>query len=112
MESTRQNKVARLLQKDLSDIIQKLNATIAPGQLITVTVVRISPDLSVARVYVSIFPTIHREETLEKIKKHAWNIRLLLGERVRHQLRIVPELSFFIDDSLDYAERIDNLLKH
>lgn len=111
MESTRQNKVARLIQKDLSDILQKMNSSIAPGKLITVTVVRISPDLSVARVYVSIFPPSSREETLEEIKKNVWNIRLLLGERVRHQLRIVPELAFFIDDSLDYAERIDTLLK-
>jgi ribosome-binding factor A len=112
METTRQNKVARLLLKDLSDILQKMNATLAPGQLITVTVVRISPDLSVARVYVSIFPAAQREQTLEAIRQNAKNIRMILGNRVRHQLRIIPELVFFLDDSLDYAERIDDLLKH
>jgi ribosome-binding factor A len=112
METTRQNKVARLLLKDLSDILQKMNATLAPGQLITVTVVRISPDLSVARVYVSIFPAAQRDQTLEAIRQNAKNIRMILGNRVRHQLRIIPELVFFLDDSLDYAERIDDLLKH
>ena len=103
METTRQNKIARLLQKELSDIFL-LQTKSMPGILISVSAVRISPDMSVARAYLSIFPS----EKSEKIVK---NINGNMGTRVRHQLRIIPELKFFVDDSLDYLERIDELLK-
>lgn len=111
MESTRQNKVARLIQKDLGEIIQKLDSSILKGRMITVTVVRMSPDLSVAKVYLSFFPSPGREESLEDLRAHVKLIRNQLGVRVRNQLRLVPELAFFIDDSLDYAEKIEQLLK-
>lgn len=110
MDSTRRNKVSRLLQKELGQIFQRLGNEMG-GKLYTVTVVRISPDLSVARVYLSIFPKSKDEDPLAIVKEHTSHIRYELGQKVRNQLRIIPELSFFIDDSLDYIDNIDNLLK-
>jgi ribosome-binding factor A len=111
MESTRQNKVARLIQKDLGEIIQQLGKPALQGRMVTVTVVRMSPDLSVAKIYLSIFPSEERLQYLEHLKQYNKIIRNQLGQRVKNQLRIVPELVFFIDDSLDYVEKIDQLLK-
>jgi ribosome-binding factor A len=111
MESTRQQKVARLLQKDLGDIFQQKAMEYAPGTMITVTIVRISKDLSVAKVFLSLFATKDKEGTLNQIEKRKKEIRRELGIRVRHQLRIVPELFFHLDDSLDYIENIENALK-
>ncbi|WP_321334310.1 30S ribosome-binding factor RbfA [uncultured Bacteroides sp.] len=110
METTRQNKISRLLQKELSDIFL-LQAKAMTGTLVSVSVVRISPDMSVARVYLSIFPSDKGEELVKNVNENAKSIRYELGTRVRHQLRIIPELKFFIDDSLDYIEKIDSLLK-
>lgn len=110
METTRQNKISRLLQKELSDIFL-LQAKSLPGMLISVSAVRISPDLSVARAYLSIFPSEKAEEIVKSINENMRSIRYELGTRVRHQLRIIPELKFFVDDSLDYLEKIDELLK-
>lgn len=110
MESTRLNKIGRLLQKELGDIFQK-QAQGMSGTLISVSVVRVSPDLSIARVYLSIFPSGKSEELLEAIRANTKAIRYDLGQRVRMQLRKIPELSFFIDDSLDYIENIDKLLQ-
>jgi len=110
MESTRQKKISRMLQKELGQIIQRKTAELG-GKLITVTTVRISPDLSVARIYLSIFPATEVEKTLASVKEIIPQIRHELGNLVRHQLRIVPELAFFIDDSLDYIEKIEKLLK-
>ncbi|NDV57565.1 30S ribosome-binding factor RbfA [Bacteroides sp. 519] len=110
METTRQNKIARLLQKELGDIfLQQTKAM--KGTLISVSVVRISPDLSIARVYLSVFPSEKGEEIVANINENTKSIRYELGTRVRHQLRIIPELKFFVDDSLDYLEKIDSLLK-
>lgn len=110
METTRQSKISRLLQKDLSDIF--LNETRKThGVLISVSVVRVSPDLSVAKVYLSIFPSEKAQEILDSIRLNARNIRYELAQRIRFQLRKTPELSFFLDDSLDYIENIDTLLK-
>ena len=102
MEGTRLQKIERLLQKELSDIFQKQTQAMH-GVLVSVSVVRVSPDLSVAKAYLSIFPSAKGEELLKAI-------RYDLGQRVRLQLRKIPELSFFIDDSLDYIEHIDSLL--
>ncbi len=111
MESRRQQKVARLLQKEMADIFQKEDSLKFKGKFITVTQVRVTTDLGIARVYLSIFPSEGKKEVLLNIRDMGQNIRRLLGNRVRHSLRIVPGLEFFIDDSLDYAERIDDLLK-
>ncbi len=79
--------------------------------MITATIVRISPDLGVAKVYLSIWGVKNSEELLEKIKTNAWEVRKEIGNKIRHQMRVVPEFHFYIDDSLDYAENIDKLLK-
>lgn len=110
MESTRQQKIGRLLQKDLSDIFLQY-AREYQGTLITVTRVNVSSDLSIAHVNLSVFPSNKGEEILKGVKENAKSIRFELGNRVRHQLRIIPDLIFHIDDTLDYLERIDELLK-
>jgi ribosome-binding factor A len=110
MYSIRQNKVARLLQKDLATIFQELTRTSLKGKMISVTVVRVSKDLSVAKVYLSIFPSEGAEEALKLIRQLSGQIRGELGHKVGKQLRIVPELTFFLDDSLDYIDRIDDAL--
>ena len=111
MESTRQKKVSRLIQKELADIFLKKNNELAPGKLVSITTVRVSPDLSFAKVFLSIFPSSNHDEVVNSIKDHTAKIRFELGHRVRTQLRIVPEIAFFIDDSLDYIDNIDKLLK-
>ena len=110
METTRQNKIARLLQKELSDIFL-LQTKSMHGVLVSVSAVRISPDMSVARAYLSIFPSERADEIIKNINANMKSVRYELGRRVRYQLRIIPELKFFVDDSLDYAEHIDELLK-
>lgn len=110
MESTRQSKIARLIQKELSEIFL-LQAKSINGVLVSVTAVRVSPDLSIARVYISVFPSERGDEIVKNLNCNMKSIRFDLGNRLRHQLRIIPELKFFIDDSLDYLERIDELLK-
>ncbi len=111
MASIRQNKVSRLIQKDLGDIFQKEEKEILPGYMITVTKVRVTADLGIARVYLSIFPSGKLEEQITVINNHKKHIRHELGKRIRHQVREIPELTFFIDDSLDYIERIESLLE-
>lgn len=110
MESTRQAKIARLLQKELSEIFRRETAAMR-GVLVSVSAVRVSPDLSIARAYLSIFPSDKAEEILKNINHNAKTIRFELAKILRYQLRKTPELSFFIDDSLDYIEHIDNILK-
>ncbi len=110
MDTTRQQKISRLLQKELGDIFM-LQTKATHGVLISVSKVRISPDMGIATVYLSIFPSEKGEELLKNINAHAKDIRYDLGKRVRFQLRIIPEVRFFLDDSLDYIEHIDDLLK-
>ena len=110
METTRQNKIARLIQKELSDIFQRQTSQMR-GVLVSVSACRISPDLSVCRVYLSVFPSDRAEELVGNINANQKQVRYDLGKRVGHQLRIIPELKFFVDDSLDYAEHIDELLR-
>jgi ribosome-binding factor A len=111
MESTRQKKVARLVQKELGNYFQRGSSSFSQGRIITVTVVRISPDLSLAKVYLSIFPSDNAGEVLQTILDNRKIIRHELGKKVRHQLRTVPELAFFVDDTLDYVDNIEELLK-
>ncbi|MCH5177076.1 MAG: 30S ribosome-binding factor RbfA [Prevotellaceae bacterium] len=111
METTRQNKIARLIQKDLSTIFQEETRK-TRGILVSVSIVRVSPDLSVAKAYLSIFPPAKAQEMLDNINEQAAAIRYKLGTLERHQLRIIPELKFFLDDSLDYLDNIDRLLQN
>lgn len=111
MQETRQNKIARLLQKELSVIFQQQTRAMH-GVMVSVTRTKISPDLSICTAYLSVFPSSRGEEILKNINANEKTIRYELGTRVRYQLRIIPELRFFIDDSLDYIEHIDELLKN
>ena len=111
MDSVRQNKIARLLQKELANVFLAESRNILPGKLITVTVVRVTPDLGLAKVYLSIFPHKPDEDVIGPINEHNKMIRSTLGHNIRHQVRIIPELAFYIDDSMDYVEKIDKLLK-
>ncbi|MDO4195405.1 MAG: 30S ribosome-binding factor RbfA [Prevotellaceae bacterium] len=110
MEATRQNRIARLLQKELSLIFQAQTRAMH-GVMVSVTNCKISPDLSICTAYLSIFPSDKGQEIITNVNNNASQIRYELGTRVRNQLRIIPELRFHIDDSLDYIERIDELLK-
>ena len=110
MQETRQNRIARLLQKELAEIFQAQTRAMH-GVLVSVTRVRISPDLSICTAYLSIFPSDNAQQMLDNIRRNEKSVRYELGQRVRNQLRIIPELKFFIDDSLDYLEHIDQLLK-
>lgn len=111
MESTRQQKIARLIQKDISVIFQEQSRDHFRGSLITVTKVSVTKDLSLAKIYISLFATKDKPALLEMIRTRTREIRRELGMRVRNQLRVIPDLQFFIDDSLDYIDNIDNLLK-
>jgi ribosome-binding factor A len=109
--STRQNKISRLIQKEMAEMFLKELKSDFQGLLISVTVVRITSDLSLARCYLSIYPPQKSEETIHQIHHSSRSIRGMLGKRVAKQLRIIPELEFFVDDSLNYLENIDRLLK-
>lgn len=111
MESTRQKKVSRLIQKEIANIFLRKWNKFAPGKIISITKVRISPDLSYARIYLSIFPSTDSQNILQAIQDNTSKIRFDLGHNIRTQLRIVPDIAFFIDDSLDYIDKIDRLLK-
>ena len=111
METTRQQKIARLIQKVLGEIFQVMGRDEFPGNMITVTKVYVTPDLYLAKVYVSLYGKTAKEEMLDHIRLHKKEIRLKLGNRIHNQIRSIPELDFYLDDSLDYIENIDKLLK-
>ena len=111
METIRQQKVSRFLQKEIGEIFTLQKVTIGIKSMISVTQVRVSPDLGIARSYLSLFPSDNREEDLKTIRSKASEIRYVLGKQNRQQLRHIPELFFYLDDSFDYAEKIDLLLK-
>ncbi len=110
-ESTRQQKVGKQLQKDLAEIIRSKGMAAFGGAMVTVSEVRISPDLSFAKVFVSVFPSAKSATVMEVLQGGVKQIRGELGKIVAKQLRIVPEIAFFADESLDYVEHIENLLK-
>lgn len=110
MNTTRQQKISRLIQKELSEMFLQ-QTKLTKGLMVTVSGVKISPDLSIASVYLSIFPSEKGEETVKNINDNVKDIRYDFGQRVRHQLRIIPELRFFLDTTIDYMAHIDELLK-
>lgn len=110
MQETRQNRIARLLQKELSLIFQS-QTRMMHGVMVSVTKCRVSPDLSICTAHLSIFPSEKSDDIMKNITANERTIRYELGKRVHNQMRIIPELRFFVDDSLDYIERIDELLK-
>ncbi len=111
MEGKRQTKIARMLQKELSEIFRQQTARMG-NTLVSVSMVRVSPDLSIAKAYLSIFPPEKGKEILENIKHQTKTVRYDLAKQVKETLRKCPDLQFFLDDSLDYAENIDRLLGH
>jgi ribosome-binding factor A len=111
METNRQKKIAGVLQKDLAEVLQHAAQDGMKGVIISVTKVNVTSDLSQAKVYLSVFPQLKREIILKGVKENAATIRYELAKRTRDQLRRMPELSFYIDDSLDYIENIDNALR-
>ena len=110
-ENTRQLKVVREIQRDLAEIIRSKGMATYGGAMVTVSGVKMSPDLSLAKVYVSIFPSSKAEAVMARLEEDNRRLRGELGRLVAKQLRIVPELAFYLDDSLDYVEHIDELLK-
>ena len=111
METNRQKKIAGVLQKDLADVLQKAARDGMKGVIISVTRVSVTTDLSQAKVYISVFPQLKRDIILKGVQDNASSIRYEMAKRTRDQLRRMPDLSFYIDDSLDYIEDIDNALK-
>ena len=109
--STRQLKVAREVQRDLSEIIRSRGLAAFGGAMVTVSEVRISPDLSVAKVFVSIFPSDKADQVMKLLNEEKRTLRGELGRQVSSQLRIVPEIDFYLDSTLDYVEHIEELLK-
>ena len=111
METTRQPKIARQIQRDIADIFQKEGRDLLRGTLVTVTEVRVSPDFNYAKIYVSIFPFDKAPETMAVLDKQNRFIRRELGRRIKDQLKSVPEIQFFLDDSLEYIEHIEQAMK-
>lgn len=109
MESTRQAKISRLLQKELSEIFRRETAKLG-NVMVSVSSVKVSPDLSIAKAYLSVFPSEQALEVIENINAQAKTVRYELAQKVRFQLRRCPELQFYLDDSIDYLENIDKLL--
>ena len=111
METTRQQKIAKQIQKDVAEIFQKEGAALVRGVLVTVTAVRVSPDFGYAKIYVSVFPFERSGELMQTLEQNDWFIRRALGQRIRNQLKNVPEIQFFLDESLEYIDHIDQALK-
>lgn len=109
MESKRQQKFAGLLQEELAAIFQREGSSYLPNTLVTITKVRVSPDLAVAKVYLSFLNTNNTELSLATVNSHTGEIRYKLGTRIRHQARVIPTLSFFVDDTNEYVEHMDKI---
>lgn len=111
MESKRQQKISRLIQKDIGEILQRESIAFSKGAMITVTKVHVTRDFSLAKVFLSIFASKDKKEVIDQVNDQKKEIRFKLGTKVKNQLRKVPDLEFYEDDSLDYIENIENLLK-
>ena len=109
--STRQNKISRLIHREMADILLKVNKTKFTGKIISVTVVRVTKDLAIARVYLSIFPSEYAQEILKEIELSSKQLRGELGRKLGKTLRVIPDLQFYIDDSLDYIDNINRLIR-
>ena len=109
MESKRQQKFAGVIQEDLAAIFQREGNSYLPNTMVTITKVRVTPDLAIARVFLSFFNTDNAALALQNIKSHASEIRYKLGARIKDQVRIIPQLEFFVDDTSEYVERMDKI---
>lgn len=111
MESKRQQKFAGVLQEELAQIFQREGSSLLPDTLVTITRVRVSPDLAVAKIYLSFFNTKDTQASIDIVNSHNGEIRYKLGMRIRNQVRVIPELNFFVDDTNEYVERMDHLFE-
>jgi len=112
MESQRQKKISVLIQKDISNIIQSFfREKTRTNLIISVTKVSVSPDLSISKIYLSVFPSLNFSTVLDVLNKNKTDIRKKLSGLLKHQLRIIPDIVFFVDDSLDYIDKIEEALK-
>lgn len=109
METKRQQKFARVIQKELSEILQKEGWSFHGNSIVTITMVRMSPDLSIAKVYLSIFNAENNELLLNELRAKSREIRYKLGEKIRNQVRVIPSIDFFIDDSMEYVSKMEKL---
>ena len=109
MESKRQQKFAGVIQQDLAEIFQREGMNFLPNTLLTITKVRVTPDLAIARVFLSFFNSTDAAASLSSVKAHASEIRYKLGAKIKNQVRVVPQLEFFVDDTNDYVEKMDQL---
>ena len=109
METKRQQKFARVIQKELSETLQKEGWSFHGNSIVTITMVRMSPDLSIAKVYLSIFNAENNELLLNELRAKAREIRYKLGEKIRNQVRVIPNIDFFIDDSMEYVSKMEKL---
>ena len=110
--TTRQQKIARQIQKDMADIFARELAGKLRGVMTTVTTVRVSPDFGYAKIYVSVFPFGEAQRVMQTLDEESWLVRRSLGQRIRHQLKVVPEVQFFLDDSLEYIENIERAMEN
>jgi ribosome-binding factor A len=111
MESKRQQKFAGVIQQDLAAIFQREGMNYLPNTLVTITKVRVTPDLAIARIFLSFFGNTNLQLALQTIKSHASEIRYKLGARIKDQVRIIPQLEFFVDDTSEYVERMDKIFE-
>lgn len=111
MESVKQQKFARLLQRELSEIFQQQAPILFGGSFVSVTIVRVTPDLRGAKIYLSFMLSPDANAALEKVKEHQWDVKKLLSSRIRNKVQFIPELFYYLDDSIDEASRIDNIFK-
>jgi ribosome-binding factor A len=109
MESKRQQKFAGVIQQDLAAIFQREGMGYLPNTLVTITKVRVTPDLAIARVFLSFFNNVNVQQSLQTVKSHASEIRYKLGARIKDQVRVIPQLEFFVDDTNEYVERMDKI---
>ena len=109
MESNRQQKFAGVIQEDLAAILQREGANYLPNTMVTITKVRVTPDLAIARVFLSFFSNNNNQLALQTIKQHSSEIRYKLGSRIKDQVRVIPQLEFFIDDTSEYVDRMDKI---
>ncbi len=111
MESKRQQKFAGVIQKDLAELFQREGGGFLPDTLVTITKVRVTPDLGIARIFLSFFNNANASLALSTVKAHASEIRYKLGARIKDQVRVVPHLEFFLDDTNDYVERMEKIFE-
>ncbi len=109
MESKRQQKFAGVIQQDLAAIFQREGNNYLPNTMVTITKVRVTPDLAIARIFLSFFGNANAQLALQTIKQHASEIRYKLGSRIKDQVRIIPQLEFFVDDTSEYVDRMDKI---